>query len=133
MVDDVPNENCAQFHFGELAKENDAEGNNCCVSTIRTLANEELPNFSNIPDVYKAVVLGAQRVAKFNEQARNEINIFMAIIRIPKITTDILITLNAPSIINPESSSAKNIQPNQIEEPAKVFEEFLRTFQILDW
>ena len=40
--------------------------------------------------------MGQQRVSKFKEAARNEINIHMILYRLPQFTTDILITFNDP-------------------------------------
>ena len=41
-------------------------------------------------------LVGQQRVSKFKESARNEINIHMVLYRLPQFTTDILITFNDP-------------------------------------
>lgn len=132
LVDDVSNESSAEFHFRELAKENDAS-DACEIVNIRLLANEELPNLTR-QEIYKALLLGRQHVAKFKESAKNVVEIYMAIIRIPSITTDILITFNVPTNVHPQSSSSSNISNTaQQTEPGKIFQEVLRTFKILDW
>jgi hypothetical protein len=40
--------------------------------------------------------MGQQRVAKFKETARNDINIHMVLFRLPQFSTDILLTFNDP-------------------------------------
>ena len=133
LVEDVSDESCAEFHFNEIVKENDAQ-ENVTVITNRVLTDEELPNISGA-NIHKAMILGRMHASKFKESATNLIELHMAIIRIPKITTDILISFNAPVIINEESSSAKNVQdttPPQ-ESPAILFQNVLKTFTIQDW
>jgi len=43
--------------------------------------------------------LGEQQIAKFNEGARNTVEIHMGLLRVPKYTTDILVTFNNPTNI----------------------------------
>lgn len=49
---------------------------------------------------------GAQLISKFNEEAKNTVNIHLCLFRLPQYTTDILVTFNDPVSINPLSSSA---------------------------
>jgi len=131
---DVPDRECANFHFQELARSNEAEGSFQRIHSSRPLAQEELPGVA-APGLLRFVVLGEQAISKFREEARNTVRIYMAVIRLPHITTDILITLNEPVHVAEGSSSQKNIQHASAPRvPApKVFEEVLRTFCIRDW
>ena len=130
LVSDVPADKAAEFHFEELAAVNEAHLFEKL--QVREIANEELPHLTRT--VHKYFIFGRQQIAKFNEEAKNVVNIYMAVIRIPSVTTDILITLNEPVQIDQASSSAKNIDTSKEIQPApKVFEEILRTFKIKDW
>ena len=48
---------------------------------------------------------------KFNEQSANEIFVIVCCLRLPHVTTDILISINSPLAISPESSSAEAVVP----------------------
>ena len=45
-----------------------------------------------------------QQVAKFNEVAKNTLNVYMALFRVPEFETDILMTLNDPTNIRWEDT-----------------------------
>ncbi|CAE7720544.1 rangrf [Symbiodinium sp. CCMP2592] len=75
--------------------------------------------------------IGEQTVAKFREDRGNRVRIHAAAIRLPDVSTDILITLNDPVHVDPDSSSAEAPVPS---EPAEdVFRMLLRSFRITDW
>lgn len=44
-------------------------------------------------------ILGQQNVSKFNEAAKNTVDMHISLFRISKFTTDILVTFNNPSNI----------------------------------
>lgn len=44
-------------------------------------------------------ILGQQNVSKFNEAAKNKVDMHIGLFRISKFTTDILVTFNNPSNI----------------------------------
>jgi hypothetical protein len=51
---------------------------------------------------------GQQQVAKFREKTKaalNTVELFLAVIRLPQVATELLITVNVPLVIGPESSS----------------------------
>ena len=82
LVSDVPADKAAEFHFEELAGVNEA--NAFEKLQLRTLANEELPHLTD-RTVHKSFIFGRQQIAKFNEEAKNIVNIYMAVIRIPSV------------------------------------------------
>jgi hypothetical protein len=49
---------------------------------------------------------GVQRVSKFREQARNTVLVYMAVLRLPSVDSDIVIHYNYPALLAPASSSA---------------------------
>nr|AAI55965.1 Mog1 protein [Xenopus laevis] len=98
----VSDSEAARYHFEDVASSNDAEGQS------EVLSVEPLPLAQlTLTDCTNAWLLtGHQLVAKFNEEARNTVNIHMALFRLPQHTTDLLVTFNDPAAINPSSSSA---------------------------
>jgi len=119
------------FHFNQLAKDNDAV--NSEILELSLLSNEEIPNFD--ATIQKIGVIGRQTVAKFKEKgAENLVKIYLALIRLPKYTTDILISLNEPITIHPSSSSSETTSSLAIVRyPALMaFKEVLRSIKILD-
>lgn len=83
------------------------------------------------------MVHGQQEVAKFNEKAANIINLHVACLRLPKFTTDIVISFNSPQWIAAASSSAKAVDRHlsAVHEPAAVaalFQQAVSSFQLLD-
>ena len=131
-MEDVPDHECALFHFQELARSNDAEGEFQRIHSVRSLASEELPLIQS-PGCVRSLVLGEQMISKFNETSRNTVRIFMAVIRLPAVTTDIVISFNAPTHIASSSSSAANVSELSHDDISKVFEDFLRSFCIQQW
>jgi len=80
------------------------------------------------------IVVGKQTVAKFNEQAKNDVSIFMFLARLPSYSTDIVITFNVPSKINPASSSAKVVDHlESADKELALFQQIVKSFQILDY
>jgi hypothetical protein len=73
-------------------------------------------------------------VSKYKEEARNIINIYLGLIRLPHVGTDILITLNNPVVIQPTSavSEAANAQ-RPADEAMQLFRTILHSFNIIDW
>lgn len=80
------------------------------------------------------LIVGKQNIAKFHETARNEVNIFMAIARLPAVNTDVVITFNVPTSINPQSSSA-SVAERLANPDAEllVLQQVLKSFTIHDW
>jgi len=123
------NENIVKFHFTELASANSSSQYQ--ISRIESL---DLPNFGQ--DVIKYVLFGTQQVSKFREQASNTVNIYLCVIRIPQVQTDVLITLNDGVIVNPTSSSLKFIVPEakpNAGQTMELFMEILKSFRIVDY
>jgi hypothetical protein len=111
---DLPEADAPGFYFGDLAQTNGADG--AGLAAIEGVVEVTAANAPQLlgdarPQASGArafVVSGWQRVAKFKEGegARNEVCIRLAVVRLPAVGTDVLITVNAPARISAESSSA---------------------------
>ena len=128
----VPDQECVQVHFEQLCEDNEAT--NPKVIHVENLQQKDLPNFGN--DIYAVLLLGQQEISKFKESAKNLVNIYMCLIRLPSVTTDIIITFNDPVLVNPQSSSKPDSVTSSLEEVQAhvlLFKSMLRSFKIEDW
>ncbi|KAF8948089.1 hypothetical protein BGZ47_006497 [Haplosporangium gracile] len=128
LAAEATDDNCAAFHFQQLAEDNDAEDASI-VQSVTLLNNIELPTWPADAKIY--LLLGQQRIAKFNEQqrlqqhhlataastsssttagadARNLVQIMMVVFRLPRQETDIVLSYNVPLQIS-DSSSSKQV------------------------
>lgn len=111
---DLPDADAPGFYFGDLAQTNGADGSGlAAVEGVVEVTAANAPQLLGDarPQASGArafLVSGWQRVAKFKEGegARNEVCIRLAVVRLPAVGTDVLITINAPARISAESSSA---------------------------
>lgn len=99
----IPDVEIGKFHLDEIAHVSDAAASQFI--GVTALTNEQMPNLP--PGVVKLVAVGDQRIAKFRETAFNTVRMFVAIIRLPQVASEILITLNTPLHIDQHSSSAR--------------------------
>ncbi|XP_005999833.1 ran guanine nucleotide release factor [Latimeria chalumnae] len=100
----LADQDAARYHFEDIASSNDASGSEKSeVLSVELLPSDRL----SFPECSSAWFLsGRQLVAKFNEQARNTVNVYLGLFRLPQYTTDILVTFNHPTVIGPLSSSS---------------------------
>ncbi|KAJ8342975.1 hypothetical protein SKAU_G00329030 [Synaphobranchus kaupii] len=94
----------ARYHFEDLAGSNEASSlESSEVVHVEPLTKSQL----SLHECSCAFFLtGTQRVSKFNEEAKNTVNIHLGLFRLPQFSTDILVTFNDPIRISPLSSSA---------------------------
>lgn len=136
--DQVPNENAALFHFREVAQINDATSpTHHTVFQVESLDSKiAMPNLAGVNDIYVGCLLGQQLVSKFREMHRNSVNMYMAVIRLPHVTTDVLITLNDPVMLALQSSSSKTgavPQGSNAMQSLDMFSKIIRSLRIIDW
>lgn len=107
----VSNEDSAKHFFMDLAEANDAQDN----ATVEEKHEIDLTSLTGLlshataeqlKGAYCCLLIGRQQVAKYKESARNDVRLCLGVIRLPSVETDLLITLNCPVAVNPESSSA---------------------------
>ncbi|KAI9500889.1 hypothetical protein GGI25_006396 [Coemansia spiralis] len=125
-------EKALQYHFDEIAQTNESEH-----STVYKIEEIQL---ETIGEVY--VLVGQQEVAKFNEKAKaldavNSVCMFMALVRVPQHSADVLVSLNVPLKIGHSSSSFAATSggplPVDIEKSYSDFKLMLGTFRINDY
>ncbi|XP_069502307.1 ran guanine nucleotide release factor [Ambystoma mexicanum] len=111
---EVADANAARYHFEDIASVNDASGQ----ERSEVLSVEPIPKGQlALGECQSAWFLtGRQLVSKFNEEARNTVNIYMCLLRLPQFATEVLLTFNDPGAIDPSSSSAESVclQPTAI-------------------
>ncbi|KAI8340619.1 hypothetical protein BC941DRAFT_417711 [Chlamydoabsidia padenii] len=123
-------EDCAKFHFEQIA-----EHNNATSYSIESIEHESVdiaaPKLPLDTTIY--FVRGIQNVAKFNEEAVNHVELVMAVVRLEKVETDLIISLNAPIKVAPNSSEMKDVNLVEPAAPiARILEEIKLVVQSLD-
>ncbi|XP_055520941.1 ran guanine nucleotide release factor isoform X2 [Leucoraja erinacea] len=106
----VPDVDAARYHFEDVTAINGALGEaGTEVLSVEPMGRDQMA-LRELSSVW--FLSGRQHVAKFNEQAKNTVNIHLALFRLPQYTTDILVTFNDPTMISPHSSSV-GLDPSQ--------------------
>ncbi|XP_070810404.1 ran guanine nucleotide release factor isoform X1 [Pituophis catenifer annectens] len=126
----VPDENAARYHFEDIAG---------------SAANSEILSQGQFAPALLAFegcssawqLTGRQEVAKFNEEAKNDVCVHLVLLRLPQYRTDLLVTFNDPTWINPLSTSAvQNTEvPLALSRPpwtVEHFHAFVCSLQLLD-
>jgi L-lactate utilization protein LutB len=85
-------------------------------------------------DIHKSFCISSQRISKFKESAdkANVVQIYMAVLRLKAVTTDLLISFNVPMQFAAGSSSEGRSILNSAENVA-VIQGVLKTLTIKDW
>nr|XP_055057006.1 ran guanine nucleotide release factor isoform X2 [Misgurnus anguillicaudatus]XP_055057007.1 ran guanine nucleotide release factor isoform X2 [Misgurnus anguillicaudatus]XP_055057008.1 ran guanine nucleotide release factor isoform X2 [Misgurnus anguillicaudatus]XP_055057009.1 ran guanine nucleotide release factor isoform X2 [Misgurnus anguillicaudatus] len=118
-----------RYHFDDVAASNGAiESGSWKIQGVEQLTQSELL----LQECSSAWLLsGAQLVSKFNEQAKNTVNIYLCLFRLPQFTTDILVTFNDPVCIDPLSSSAAGYVA-AVPWTLQDFQNVLQSFRLLN-
>ncbi|KAG9351695.1 hypothetical protein JZ751_022946 [Albula glossodonta] len=121
----------ARYHFEDLAGSNEASSpGSSKVIHVQPLPKSQL----SLQECSSAFLLtGTQCISKFNEEAKNVVNIHLGLFRLPQFSTDILVTFNDPVSISPLSSSAAG-DSTVITAPwtAQDFLQVLQSLRLLD-
>merc|ERR1719272_1771359 len=123
----LSDEQAVEFFLSDLALCNDARDTSV-VSSRQVLIVEETPGLPEDIGCFYAVT--DQTVAKFKEACGNRVRIHLLVIRLAAQETDILVSLNDPVSIDPQSSSA-GIEVVQGSD--EVFAVIMKSFKIVDW
>ncbi|KAM6450104.1 ran guanine nucleotide release factor isoform 1-T1 [Liasis olivaceus] len=126
----VPDENAARYHFEDIA------GNSASTEILsQDQFAPDLLAFEGCSSAWQ--LTGRQQVAKFNEEAKNDVTVHLVLLRLPQYRTDLLVTFNDPTWINPLSTSA--VQTTEVplassQPPWTVehFHAFARSLRLLD-
>ncbi|KAN0012410.1 hypothetical protein ACTFIU_007711 [Dictyostelium citrinum] len=135
IQDHIPNANAIKHHYEVLVEDAGISTDKSVIINFRDLTQTEMPHFdASIP---KYVLLAQQKIAKFNETAENTINVYMALVRLEKSKTDLLITYNEAIALAPTSSSmavVQNLTPsNDQSKSEQLFLAMLKSFKIKDY
>nr|XP_056719838.1 ran guanine nucleotide release factor [Euleptes europaea] len=125
----VPDETAVRYHFEDVVGTS---------GSAEVLSQESLaPHLLALEGCSSAWHLTAcQLVAKFDEEAKNEVRLHLALLRLPQYGTDVLLTFNDPTRIHPLSSSAA--RGSEVPAPSlppwtvEHFHTFVRGLRLLD-
>ncbi|KAK5580505.1 hypothetical protein RB653_000525 [Dictyostelium firmibasis] len=135
IQDHISNADAIKHHYEVLIEDAGISSDKSIIVNYRDLTVDEMPHFD--PSIPKYVLLAQQKIAKFNESAENTINIYMALVRLAKSRTDLLITYNEAITIAPASSSmavVQNVTPsNDQSKSQQLFLAMLKSFKIKDY
>ncbi|KAJ1919478.1 hypothetical protein H4219_001949 [Mycoemilia scoparia] len=142
MAENAGDQSIVEYHFKQLVQDNEAADYNILERETVSEADKPViksPNPSN-SSITISTLTGVQTIAKFNEatksqDAYNQVVIFMAVVRIPEHTADILLTANCPVSVGADSSStALDIQGDRdLQGMHCLFQKAVNTFRIKDW
>lgn len=87
--------------------------------------------FRNYP---KVVVFGRQEAGKFNETAKNVVDVFLCLVRLEHKNTDLLVSLSSVEVMNPQSSSATQVHHiESLDQSKAMFKAVLASLNVHDW
>ncbi|KAI9359438.1 hypothetical protein BD770DRAFT_386054 [Pilaira anomala] len=99
----------ARYHFQQLADDNEA-----AETSLTHIDNVNVKDIApHLPqDITEILVLqGTQKISKFNEKdAYNTVEIILAVVRLTNVSTDFVISVNAPVKLAAVSSEQESIQ-----------------------
>lgn len=128
----------AAFHLDNLAEESDALQKE--THKVMELPPSEFPQLvSGDPAISISVAYGTHVVTKFRDASEHasHVDVYLACVRLPRVSTDLLIVFNDPVILHPEGSSARSGSTVAETTPGahrdKTLHIALRTLRIHDW
>lgn len=125
--DTIPTERAALHYFDDLAQCNLAQD-------VKVHSHEIITDPAFIPNIRqtfpKCAVIGSQSITKFAREhsvaaAAEIVQIWLVLVRLPSVGTDLLITLNSPT--SKTTGTEPALQPEQIMKHA------LNSFTIVNW
>ncbi|OQS02501.1 hypothetical protein THRCLA_05126 [Thraustotheca clavata] len=124
----VSDGNCAAYYFNEIAD------SNACLQTDRTILSSFTMPANEVPGLQTEahIAVGTQHVAKFNEAAKNVIQVYVCCLRLQNVTTDLVVSVTVPVAINPNSSSSDTVATN-VEEGSLFLKNIFRSLVVHDW
>lgn len=101
---------------------------------------DELPGLPPGACSYACLVSGSQRAARGRDapELANSLLLLVAVIRLPRVVSDLLVSVNAPSFIHPSSSAAQQAdaagqQPGAAAGAAALLAGVTRSLVVRDW
>ena len=103
--------NAAEFHFMNLAEENECLTDDCEIID-RNLINFEKQHFTSDLQVSKTCACGTQLVSKFGKSEEKQlVSIFVAVFRLPDKNSDIVFSMYAHPLPISVTDGAENCAP----------------------
>lgn len=124
----LPDNEAIVSHFNDLAEANSAEAR---ILKSESIPHVDLPQLGTNVPFTAGFLIGEQNIAKFREDAKNLVGILILLVRLPSVTTDLLISYNGPQRIA-EASSSWGAQPSG-EDPVAILGAFARHLEIVNW
>lgn len=130
LDEEISDEEAAAHYQRDLGEANEALSLDVLQTGI--IPNEDMPGFD--ADIHKSFCITNQRISKFKESAdkANVVQIYLCVLRLRRVTTDLLLSFNVPlQFAAGSSSEGRSIM--QSEENLAVIRGVLKTLQIKDW
>ncbi|KAF0695834.1 Aste57867_13354 [Aphanomyces stellatus] len=126
----VPLESSAEYYFHELAESNGCAPNDVTILQTCQATETDLPSLRVIANI----AIGKQCVAKFKEAAKNIMQLYVCCIRLPNVTTDLVVSVTVPLALNPDSSSTRDGQIiGNADDGLSILKDILRTITVHNW
>ena len=108
-AEDISNNDAARYHFDDLAQCNSAISTEITSTMVFGGASGSSDFMQELSPAYtKCVLTGRQRVSKFRNSGKNDLDevlIYLIVVRMPEIGTDLLISLNMPATSDTKGDS----------------------------
>uniref|UniRef100_A0AAV1VLV4 Ran guanine nucleotide release factor n=1 Tax=Peronospora matthiolae TaxID=2874970 RepID=A0AAV1VLV4_9STRA len=125
-----------RYFFNELAQSNGCGPDEVTVLLQETEEVQHMSNVSIDAPHTTQLIVGDQHVAKFKEDdaAKNVVRVYLGNVRLPGVTTDVILTVSTPMQISSSSSSRDACHVEHSSSvAAAIFKQALQTLVIVDW
>eukprot|EP01105_Mastigella_eilhardi_P004796 TRINITY_DN1646_c0_g1_i2.p1 TRINITY_DN1646_c0_g1~~TRINITY_DN1646_c0_g1_i2.p1 ORF type:complete len:200 (-),score=72.04 TRINITY_DN1646_c0_g1_i2:118-717(-) len=130
----VADADAARHYFDDIALCNDATHAESVANVRHRTAAEVAPKIDPKEVRYVGTLEGVQRVTKFKEHAANKVAVKVCVLRLPRVQTDLVVSLNTPLEIAADSSSSSHgTRLTPPAEAAAFFDSLLASLNILDY
>ena len=110
-----------RFHFESLAHDNSAVSSSVHETTVAPAGQPEVSAFVRLN--------GTQHVPKFNATTPDEVQIFLALYRIPSKNVDLVLTMNVPT----KAAGGGAVNKQEQAEAKAVFDEAAKSLKIINF
>lgn len=143
----VSDEAAAEFFFRDLATANGCDGVEDGVQVLSAatlppsayplLARQQQPGGEGQVCAYAGLACGVQKISKYTNEAGSENDVFVGLAALrflPRVTTDILVSLSAPQRLHPGSSEAAEVKRLlSAEERIAILRAAVASLRVNDW
>jgi len=134
--EEVKDGEAAEHHMRDYAAAAGCAPEDVAVELTQELSAEDVPGLADAPGVHMVGIVALQRIAKFKEgdAAKNCVRVFMAVLRLPHVRSDILLIVNTPVEVSAASSSFKALEEiPDADDALALFKDVMRTFTVHNW